>query len=185
MLRANNAWRRGTRGLAFLVALAASHAFPQGLAEYQVKAAFLFNFARYTEWPSPGAGGQGVPFSVCIIGRDPFGDALAAIEGKIVHDRPLRVHRGVALDQLRGCQLLWVSESEERRLAAILRAVAPYPVMTLSDIEGFVEAGGMIGLMVVEERVRFDVNLAAVRQANLHVSSQVLKLARNVTGVKG
>lgn len=185
MLRAKSVWRRGARGLAFLVALVSSHAFPQGLAEYQVKAAFLFNFARYTDWPSPAASGHDAPFSVCIIGRDPFGDELAVLEGKIVHDRPLRVRRGVALDQLQGCQLLWVSESEERRLAAILRAAAPYPVMTVSDIEGFVEAGGMIGLMVIDERVRFDVNLASVRQANLHVSSQVLKLARNVTGVKG
>ena len=163
---------------------AAAHAQMSGLSEYQVKAAFLYNFAKFTEWSA----GVGMPgehsFTLCIAGKDPFGTDLAAIEGRPVHGLELRVQRNVVPDNVRGCQMLFVAESEEQHMAAILKAVQDQPVLTVGDSEGFSDAGGMITLVTVNGRVQFDVNQAAVMRANLRLNSQLLKLARSVNGAK-
>jgi hypothetical protein len=96
----------------------------------------------------------------------------------------MRIRRGVTVDSLGQCELLFVPESEEPRLASILHAARGRAVLTVSDIEGFAEAGGMIGLLIAEQRVRFDVNLDALRGSNLWLSAQVLRLARTVIGAR-
>jgi hypothetical protein len=173
------AWRG-----AFLCLAAIAHAYAQNLSEYPVKAAFLLNFARYAEWPADAVRTLDQDVTICFIGRDPFGASLAPLEGKSVQGRELRIRRGVTLDALNQCEMLFVPESEERRLASILRATRGRAILTVSDIEGFAEAGGMIGLVIAEQRVLFDVNLNAVRGSNLWLSAQVLRLARNVIGSK-
>lgn len=153
-------------------------------SEHEIKAAFLYNFARFTEWADESKNPRASDFVLCIVGKDFFGPALAAIEGKLVHGQPLRVRRGVALESLRDCHMLFVSDSEERRLPAVLKAAQAHPVLTVSDIEGFAEAGGMIGLVLVDKRFRFDVNLAPAHRARLKISSQLLRLARSVSGIQ-
>lgn len=150
--------------------------------EYQVKAAFLYNFAKFTEWPDDGRVAREGGYTLCIVGRDPFGAALDEIAGRQVHGLPLRVRRAVSLDTVRDCQILFVSESEERRLPELLRAIEARPVLTVSDIDGFADAGGMIGLALADRRLQFDVNLGAATRSNLRISSQLLKLARSVRG---
>ncbi len=172
--------RRG----AFVLLAVAGPAFGQNLAEYSVKAAFLLNFARYTEWPARDAAAHDRKLTLCIIGDDPFGPSLAPLESASVQGREVRIRRGVTLDSLGQCELLFIPESEESRLSSILHAARGRAMLTVSDIEGFAEAGGMIGLLVAEQRVRFDVNLRALRGGNLWLSAQVLRLARTVIGAK-
>lgn len=158
---------------------------PEKPTEYQIKAAFLYNFAKFTEWGGANPVSRERGFVMCVAGKDPFGPALAAIEGKLVHGQRLRVRLGVPLEEARGCNMLFVSEFEERRAPAFLKAVQEHPVLTVSDIEGFTDAGGMIGLVLADSRIQFDVNLAPANRANLKISSQLLGLARSVSGAKG
>lgn len=154
--------------------------------EYQVKAGFLFNFAKFTEWPAEAWSSRDTTLNLCITGKDPFGGAvLAAFESRLVGNREFHSRRGVGVDELSGCHVLFIASSEERNVQAILRAAGTRPILTISDIEGFVEAGGMIGLVTLDERIQFDVNLAACQRAALKPSSKMLKLAHQVYSVKG
>ncbi len=150
--------------------------------EYDVKAAYLFNFAKFFEWPAEAFADRQAPLALCIAGRDPFGAALAAYDRRTVQTRELRVRRGVALGDLSGCHILFVAESEERQLRRILQATLDLPIVTVSDIEGFADSGGIIGLVTGEKRVQFEVNLVSAQQARVKVSSQLLRIARNTRG---
>ncbi|MGB0127571.1 MAG: YfiR family protein [Rhodocyclaceae bacterium] len=155
-----------------------------GPAEYQVKAAFILNFAKYVDWPAESFPSKESPLNLCIIGRDPFGTALGTIEGRTVHGRPLRIRRNVAAEDTGGCSIAYVSESEERRVPVVLKTIGTQPVLTLSDLDGFAEAGGAVGLFLAEERLQFDANFTALQRANLKASAQALRLARTVFGMK-
>lgn len=172
--------------LALALASVAGPAQAQTLDEYTAKALFLVRFMQFGDWPESAFAGREAPFTLCIAGRDPFGAALAQHEGKPVprHNRPLRVRRGVAADELAGCHMLFVAESEERRTSVYVRAAGDNPVLLVSDIEGFPEAGGAIGLYIVDSRPKFDVNLAAAGRGGIRIPSQVLNLARNVVGAR-
>lgn len=151
--------------------------------EYQVKAAFIYNFAKFVEWPAGVLGAKDLPLTVCLVGRDPFGTAWAGIEGRQVQGHPLQVKRGVVPGEAGGCHVLFIADSEERRVPALLTAVGSLPVLTVSDMEAFAEAGGAVGLVVAEGRLQFDTSLTALQRAGIRASSQVLKLARNVLGM--
>jgi hypothetical protein len=153
-------------------------------SEYQVKAAYLFNFAKFIEWPAHAFAGKDALFVLCIAGRDPFGAALAPFEHKPVQSRELRVRRGVAADDLRGCHILFVPYSEERRLTRFVRAAEGLPVVTVSEIDGFAEAGGVIGLVEADRRIQFEINLASAQLGGMRISSQLLRLARAVREVR-
>jgi hypothetical protein len=167
-----------------LFGITAGYAQTSGPAEYPVKAAFIYNFAKYVDWPAESFPSKDSPVTLCIFGRDPFGGGFGAIEGRQVHGRAFRVRRGVALDDVGGCNIAFVSDSEERRYMTVLKALAPLPILTMSDIDGFAEAGGAVGLFVAEDRLQFDANFATLQRANLKASSQALKLARTVYGMK-
>ncbi len=147
--------------------------------EYEVKAAYLFNFSKYLEWPSVAFASSVAPLTLCVAGRDPFDGALAAYEHRIVQTRELRVRHGVGLDELPGCHMLFLAESEEPHVQQFLRATARMPIVTASDIEGFVKAGGTIGLVNAGERIQFEVNLAGAQRAGIKVNPQLLRIARN------
>lgn len=180
--------RSGFFRIALLLLLAspvAARAQTPSLPENQIKAAFLYNFAKFTEWPGEAKEGFEGGFVLCITGNDPFGVAFEAIEGKPMRGQPFRVRRRVMLEELKGCHMLFVPESEERRMAAILKAASVHPVLTVGDVEGFALAGGMIELALTGSRMQFDINLAPANRANLKISPQLLKLARSVSGRKG
>ncbi len=151
-------------------------------SDAQVKAAFLVNFAKFLEWPPEAFPGRDAPLTLCATGRGPVGAALSAYERRVVQSRELRVRRSVTPEDLRGCHMLYVGESEERQMLQILRSAAGLPLVTVSDIDGFADAGGTIGLVDAEQRVQFEVNIASAQRANVRVSSQLLRLARNTRG---
>lgn len=152
--------------------------------EYQIKAAYLLNFARYVEWPGVRLP-SGAPLRLCILGRDPFGGVLAGLDGRQVSGREVRVRQVDSVELAAECHIVFVSDSEERRLGLILRGLALRSVLTVSDIDGFAEAGGSIGLVTEDERVRFDINQASLQRDSLRASSRLLRLGRNVIGMKG
>lgn len=152
-------------------------------AEYQIKAAYLLNFARYVEWPAarlPPA----QALRVCVLGRDPFAGALSALEGRQVNGREVRVRQLEGADQAGDCHVVFIADSEERRLAAMLRMLASRGLLLVSDIDGFAEAGGSIGLVTEDGRVRFDINQASLQRDGLRASAQLLRLARSVHGAR-
>ena len=157
----------------------ASAVLSQPPSEYEVKAAFLLNFARFVEWPPEKGPG---PFVVAVLGEDPFGPALdRTFEGNGVAGRSSEVRRLPRLEDAGRTQILFIGKSEERRLPAILAALRGTHVLTVSDIPGFAERGGMIGLRLEEGRVRFDINPEPATESGLKLSSQLLKLARIVS----
>lgn len=180
-------WQRCRRSLlrafAAILMLATGWAGAQGPSENQVKAAYVFHFVRYVEWPAKSFTSPTTPFSVCIGGREPFGGALSGIEGRQVQGRELRVRRGVAAEDLQSCQVLVVSDAEERRTGTWLKAT-PAGVLTVSESEGFIDAGGAIGLVTADERIQFDVNIEALNRAGLKASAHLLKVARVLTGMR-
>lgn len=176
--------RRPAARLAFAmlgaIAVPATWAAPP-VSEATVKAAFVYNFAKFVEWPAEAFASDQDPIRLCLYGsQDPFLAALAAIDGKSAQNRPIRVHKVNRQADFRGCHLLAVAESELRQLQEAVHAAADLGAMTVAEIEGFADAGGTIGLVVDNARVQFEVNLEAARRANLKLSSQLLKLARKV-----
>lgn len=146
------------------------------LPEYSVKALFLYNFLKFTEWPE----GPRKEFGVCVLGSDPFGDALDAIEGKTAHGLPVRVRRDMTAERAKECALVFINEPDRPRLLRTLRLLEGFSVLTVAEHEGFVNSGGMIGLEIRDSRVQFQINVRATGKGNLKISAQLLKLARQV-----
>ena len=156
-----------------------AHATPPTTSEYQVKAAFIYNFLKFVEWPGDGLNSPGT-ICVGILGRDPFEGALDEVQGKSAKGRKVVVLRFRSIEEVKGCDLVFISASEKGRMGPILNKLQNARVLTVADQEGFCEAGGMINLVSIKNRVGFDVNVAAASRARLKISSQLLKLARTV-----
>ncbi len=155
-------------------------------AEYEVKAAFLYNFARYVEWP-PGSFDKGdSPIIIGVLGDDPFGSHLdEVVKDEMVRSRKLVVRRGAKAEDLKGCQLVFVSRSEKGRLEQDLAALGPGAVLTVSDIDGFAENGGVIRLFLAGKRIHFEINQTAAKNHELKLSAQLLSLGKIVDPVEG
>jgi hypothetical protein len=156
-----------------------------GLTEYQVKAAFLLNFARFVEWPASVLP-AGTPIVFAVLGEDPFGAELEqTLSGQSVAGRPLSIKRSRRLEELPRAHVLFVSASEDEKLARILDQLAETPVLVVGETPDFALRGGIIGLRLEGGRVRFDVNIEAADRSGLRLSSQLLHLARIVRARAG
>jgi hypothetical protein len=147
--------------------------------EYEVKAFFLYNFTRYVEWPSQRFNSSDDPITICILGQNPFGRALQqAIHGKVVEGRTLVVRQISDIQPQCKCHILFVNASERKRFRSTAGAVRGTGVLTVGETEGFVNDGGLINFKVEDGKVRFEVNVEAVGQEQLRISSKLLSLAR-------
>jgi hypothetical protein len=147
--------------------------------EYQVKAAYLANFAKFVGWP-PGAVTDHNPIPICVVGQDPFGPVLdAAVKGERVDHHPLVARRIDAVGDVDECRIVFVS-SDETIAGAVVAAAGQTPILTVSDLPGFLKQGGMIEFVLDANRVRFEINLAAARTAGLNLSSELLRVATAV-----
>ena len=171
-------WRRLALVTAALVCLSSRTASGQGVearqaSEYDVKAAFLLNFAKFVEWPASSTS----PFTICIVGDDPFGAVLdQLVEGETVQGRRIVVSRVSRVAD--SCMVVFAGSSQ-RDLARIVSNAGP-GVLTVGEGERFLREGGMITFIVENRRVRFDINHKAVAAGGLHVSSKLLSVARTV-----
>jgi hypothetical protein len=149
-----------------------------------VKAAFLFNFAKFVEWPSEATSG-GAPLNLGVLGNDAVNDALRTMtRDKTVAGRAVTVRRATASEDLAAFNMLFVGQSEKARVGDVLKRLDGTTVLTVSDADRFCEQGGIIGLVVEDNHVRFDVSLDAAERSRLKVSSKLLNLARRVLGSK-
>jgi YfiR/HmsC-like len=165
---------------AHIVAAPNAHA-QDALPEYQVKAAYLFNFLKFVEYPNESFMDPLAPIVIGVIGDDPFGNALPQVViGKTVQGRDLVIHVYRIGEDLRGAHILFISASERKRLPMILSSLRGSSVLTVADTEGFLEAGGMIQFLNENGRIRFAINVDATSRAKLKMSSKLLSLARAV-----
>jgi len=153
--------------------------------EYSVKAALAFNFARFTDWPSDNIADSPKTFNICILGDNAVLEAFAGVEGKRVKGRRIVLKRVRSMRKSVDCELLFVSGSPRELLPKIFAAVEGKPVLTIGEMAGFAEAGGIINLIKTRNRIKFEVNLKAAQKAGLKISSRILKLATIVGGSHG
>lgn len=171
-------------------------------SEYQVKAAFLYNFIKFIDWPGEDTADSNEPIVIGILGKDPFGDAFKPIENKQIKEREVIIKRFKRLEEqeksgdkdkdddelqkqieaIRECQLLFICSSEKTRLKEIIDLVKDYNILTVGDTEGFLNSGGIIEFVMEENKVRFEISITAANRAKLKVRSQLLRLAKKVVG---
>jgi len=153
--------------------------------EFEVKAAYLFNFGKFVKWPVSAGSGRDT-FSICVLGSDPFGAVLdSTVSGEQIDGKKVIVRRVNAAPEATSCRILFVGKSEEARLSSIVSTLGRSPVLTVSDISGFADHEGMIQFVMDSDRVRFQVNLAATQKAGLTLSSELLKVATAIKGQSG
>ena len=158
-------------------------AWAQPAGEYQVKAVFLFRFAQFVEWPPEVFSDAQAPIVIGVLGEDPFGGFLdEAVAGERVNRRPLEVRRYRRMDEIGGCHILFIAESEEARLEQILGRLKGRAILTVGDSDGFARRGGMIRFVEEKNRIRFRVNASATRAAHLVISSKLLRSSSVIGG---
>lgn len=149
--------------------------------EYQVKAAYLYGFGRFVEWPASAPADAGETFVFCVLGQDPFGQWLdEVVAGAVIKDKPVSVRRIAQPEESGSCHTMFISASEGGRLERILQTLERRPVLTVSDAPEFAQHGGMIGFTLDGNRVRFAVNLTAAQDAGLQLNSELLRVAATV-----
>jgi len=159
----------------------------QRAGEYQVKAAFLYNFAKYVQWPADAQAVQTGTFVITVLGNDPFGPSLdETLRGKTIDRLKVVVRRASTAEELRASQIVFISASERGQLPVILKRLEGAPTLTVAEMDDFAERGGVIGFRMDGDRVRLDINPSAAARARLRISSELLKLARIVgAGAQG
>ncbi|MDO8682184.1 MAG: YfiR family protein [Armatimonadota bacterium] len=151
------------------------------LNEYQIKAAFLYNFAKFVEWPAEVFSDANTPIVIGIIGDDPFGSSFEqTVKGKTVSDRRLIIKRFERVQGVGSCHILFVSSSERNHLSKILEAAKTNNVLTVSEIDNFANKGGVIGFSMDQNKIGFVINVEAAKKAKLKISSKLLRLAKVV-----
>ncbi len=151
--------------------------------EYQLKAAFLYNFAQFVKWPADSFTNPDAPFTIGILGDDPFGSVLEeTIKGETINNHRLTVVRAQQIEGLKDCQLIFVSRSEEGHVGEILTELDSKPILTVSEVESFARNGGDINFYIADGRIRFEINPQSAQRCGLRISSQLLSLGKIVTG---
>ena len=149
--------------------------------EYQVKAAFLYNFAKFVDWPAKSFSSPGDPVVICILGQNPFGDALSeAVRGKVLEGRSFEVRLISDLPQKSGCQILFVNSANRQRFRSMAGSLKGGGILTVGEAPGFIDDGGIINFKLEGGRIRFEINVEAAGQARLSISSKLLSLAQIV-----
>ena len=183
--------------LVLLGCLLISNAYPESQSaqykEYEVKAAFMYNFLKFVDWPEEKTAKTGSQIVICIIGQDPFGGAADILKDKKVEERNVVLKRIEGLQQLKDaadangqmdalkkCHLLFICKSEQKNTKEIIEFVTSSGVLTVSDTQGFLEAGGIVNFVIEDNKVRFDINLTASEKSGLKIRSQLLRLAKKV-----
>jgi hypothetical protein len=148
---------------------------------YEVKAAFLYKFARFAEWPPAAFDRADSPLAICIFGPDPFSGALErTVAGESVNGRPITILRPGRSQELRKCHLVFFSQPDRSRLVEQLQGLMHFPVVTVGETADFLEKGGVIRLVVEQNRVHVEVNLQALDRNPVKLSSKLLRIARLV-----
>jgi len=167
--------------LALLLTVAISvQARAESGSEAAVKTAFLYNFFKFIDWPETVANQSA--YSLCTTNNDQLGDSLLVLENKTIGNKPIVIRRGIKGKDLINCHMVFIGSSEDT--SAIIRDLKGLPVVTVSDQAGFIDQGGMIGLVQSDNYLGFEINLDAANADGVHIGAQLLKLAKRVNTKK-
>lgn len=172
-------------GMTLVLFLLPGFLFPSALAgsisgEADIKAAFLFNFIKFVEWPDSTFGSPEDPYQIALVGNDPIEAPLKGVDGKTVSGRRVVVRKVSDLSSLGRCHILFVGESEKGRVESVIKAVKNWPVLIVADIDGFARRGGTIGFFRENNRIRFEINEESADEAGLKLNAKLLYLGRIV-----
>lgn len=145
------------------------------ITEYQLKAAFLYNFASFTQWPD-----EHELYRLCVIGVNPFDDNLETISRKKLYGKPIKIISDVQPGNIKDCQIIFIAKSAEKQLARVLSTVANQPVLTVSDIEDSAVQGAMFSLITIKNKVTFESNFTSIENSHLSISAKLLRLAKKM-----
>jgi hypothetical protein len=174
-------WLPGRFVLCALLLLTAPAALQAQSREYQVKAAFLYNFAQFVAWPEPAFTNADEPFQIGVLGDNPFGaDLKETVRGETIQGRQIVIQESRHAEALANCQIVFVSKSEAGRLDQVFSKLDSKPVLTVSENPGFAERGGIINFYRERGKVRFEINPDAAEKNGLKVGSQLLRVAKIV-----
>jgi len=168
-----------------MAAPAAREAVAQSSAPSQldVQAVYLFDFAKFVRWPE---GAEHGTLTICVAGQKAYADTLTRlVKGEHINSRPVAVRMAPTPADVAGCDILFVGVSVKDQEPALLAAVEGKPVLTVSDIPGFLDSGGIIQFLVIDKRVRFSVDLHSATHSGIGLSSELLKVAVKVNGAGG
>lgn len=146
--------------------------------ETKVKAAYIYNFTKFVDWPGDEMTVAGEPIRICIIGNDPIRTLLGELSNREAKGRPLKIVRVKDINALPSCNILYVSRSEQSQLPMILERLHGLPLLTVSDIPAFAQKGGIIGFINENNRIKVEINSRAARQAGLKISAKLLEISR-------
>jgi hypothetical protein len=149
-------------------------------SDIQVKAAMVYNMAKFVDWPSDAFSGENAPFTLCVMGKGPLGTATEALKGKTVKNRKLVIKAIEQVDEANGCQILVIGDSARRQVPVALDRLRKQSILTISDLPKFAVNGGAVGFVDQDGKVRFEINLETAQNARVKISSQLLKLAKIV-----
>lgn len=169
--------------IALCLAASGAAALESGPSEYQVKAAILYNIAKFVEWPADTLAQPSAPIVIGILGEDPFGNAFDAAKDKLVKGRKVQVQRSGKVQELLHCQVLFISASERGRLATVLKELHGSGALLVADMDKFALLGGMIGLTLRNEVVEIEINVDALQHVGIRINERLLNSARIVRDV--
>lgn len=150
-------------------------------SEYQVKAAFIYNFTKFIEWPGGAFTGESSPFVIGVVGKDPFGAELEKpLDGKTMNGRAFVIKRFKQVSDMQTCHILFVCGSEKDRLPKVMERVVKANTLVVGDMPQFVQRGGMVNFFVEDKRVRFEINPDSTERAGLKISAKMMSLAKVV-----
>jgi hypothetical protein len=166
----------------FCVILAPFHtrAEEPEFSEYDIKAGFMYNFPKFVEWPGDTFSDANKAITLCIVGTDPFGKALGAIDNKTVQNRRLEIKYTARSKDLKMCSILFISGSEKESVPQILEMLKGAATLTIGDTRGYAQQGVMINFVMEQNKVGFEINTESARRAKLTISSKLLKLAKMI-----
>jgi hypothetical protein len=151
--------------------------------EYQLKAAFLFHFAQFVEWPPDAPKDPDGSFLLCVVGEGPFhGDLERIVEGKLIADQLVRVQHIRQLEDSQGCRVVFIGANESKQISLSTASLRKMPVLTVGESDDFLRQGGIIRFCLEDRKVRFEINQQAAGDAHLKISSRLLLLAKTVVG---
>jgi len=150
--------------------------------EYKIKAAYLYNFTRFVQWPDSIHASNSVPFKICILGKSPFSNTLNSIEKRTVQQHPIVVRYAKNTSTIQDCQLLYIASSETKRLRKIFPTLQGKPILTVASIPNFINRGGMLGFKLVDGKVRLEANLDNVNATGLTIGAKLLEVSWQIVG---
>lgn len=163
--------------LVMLAAQAPTESFAGNVSEYKIKVAFIYNFARFTEWPDDTS-----ELKICVYGKDPFDSYLDSLNGKMVDDKTIKIVRTKEIEEVKTCHIAFLNiiPPEQYLFERALNQIKGTRVLTIADAKNVVNYGVMIGLVIEDDRVGFKINHTVAKSEQLEISSQLLKLAKEV-----